>query len=157
MRSLLCLAALVALPAFATGETIVLTGAATQLRETLCFSMTCVESGPRDFVVTGRTNKGSVELTVTSRSGQPRLTHSAPLNAQNKLSSTDLVTATALVQRSIEVGPVNPSLGSLRLGEPSAVARGLARAGPKAAGTGSAPAKPVAKKKVTPKRLFARR
>ncbi|MGV3621749.1 MAG: hypothetical protein ACO1OB_13070 [Archangium sp.] len=107
MRSLLCLVALLALPAFATGETIVITGAAAQLNDTLCISMTCVTSGARDFVITGKQSGGTVELTVTSTSGQRRLTHTVPLNEFNRMSSTDLVTATSLVQRSIEVGALN--------------------------------------------------
>lgn len=108
MRSLLFAITLTALPAFATGETIIITGpAAQQLKDTLCISMTCVTSGARDFVITGKQSGGTVELTVTSTSGQRRLTHTVPLNEFNRMSSTDLVTATSLVQRSIEVGAIN--------------------------------------------------
>lgn len=108
MRRLTCLVALLAVPAFATGETIVVTGAAAQLKDTLCISMTCVSSGAKDFTVTGKQEGKTVELTVTSSSGQRRLTHAVPLNESNRMSSTDLVTATSLVQRSIEIGAINP-------------------------------------------------
>lgn len=109
MRRLINLVAVLALPAFATGETIVVTGAAAaQLKDTLCISMNCVTSGAKDFTVTGRQDGQTLELTVTSSSGQRRLTHSVALNAFNRLSSTDLVTATSLVQRSIEIGAIAP-------------------------------------------------
>lgn len=108
MRSLTCLVACLAVPAFATGETIVVTGAAFQLKDTLCISMTCVSTGAKDFTVTGRQDGKTLELTVTSSSGQRRLAHTVTLNEFNRMSSTDLVTATALVQRSIEVGAINP-------------------------------------------------
>lgn len=92
--------------AVATGERITLAGGATQLEDTLCISMTCVSSGPREFVVSGRPVSGGIELTVTSSSGQKRLTHVAKVNETNRLSSIDLVRAVALVVRSIEGGPV---------------------------------------------------
>lgn len=105
VRSALALAALVATSAFATGERLSITGAATPLRETLCISMTC-GAGAKDFTVSGRAVKGGLELTVTSASGQHRLTHLAPLNENGQLSSTDLVRATSLVVKAIENGPV---------------------------------------------------
>ena len=70
--------------------------------------MNCVAGGARDFTVTGRSVKGGVELTVTSISGQPRLTHLARLNDFNQISSTDLVRAASLVVQSIERGPIAP-------------------------------------------------
>jgi hypothetical protein len=92
--------------AFATGERISITGAATPLAETLCFSMECVQRGAKDFTVSGRSVKGGVEFTVTSTSGQVRLTYVAALNEFGQVSSTDLVHATSLVVRSIEKGPI---------------------------------------------------
>jgi hypothetical protein len=109
IRSILLASALLAsTAAFATGERISITGAAAPLKETLCISMNCVSGGARDFTVTGKAVKGGVELTVTSVSGQARLTHFAPLNEWNQIGSTDLVRATSLVVQSIERGPIAP-------------------------------------------------
>lgn len=107
MRSFFGIIVLMALPAFATGETIVISGAE-QLKDTLCLSMNCVASGPRDFVIAGKTHDTTVEITVTSTTGQRRLTHSVALNQDGQMSSTDVVTATSLIQRSIENGAINP-------------------------------------------------
>lgn len=106
IRSLLAVAVFASSAAFATGERVVVTGAAAALKDTLCISMTCVTSGPREFVVTGRAVKGGVEVTVTSAAGQARLTHLAKVNAANQIGSTDLVAASTLVIRSIEKGPI---------------------------------------------------
>lgn len=108
IRSILLASLFASTAAFATGERISITGAAAPLKETLCISMNCVASGARDFSVTGKAVKGGVELTVTSVSGQARLTHFAPLNEWNRISSTDLVHATSLVVQSIERGPIAP-------------------------------------------------
>ncbi|MFZ5440838.1 MAG: hypothetical protein ACOZQL_12585 [Myxococcota bacterium] len=105
VRTALAIAVLTASAAFATGERITITGAAAPLQDTLCFSMTCGQ-GPKDFTVSGRAVKGGVELTVTSASGQRRLTHVAPLNADGQIGSTDLVRATSLVVKAIENGPI---------------------------------------------------
>ncbi len=123
---LACFVVLAASTAFATGERITVTGAAAPLKDTLCFSMSCVGAGPRDFVVAGRAVKDGIEITVTSHTGQRRLTHVAATNAQGRVSSTDLVRATSLVLQSIEQGPI------------------------------AAP-KPVAAKRLSLKRLYARR
>jgi hypothetical protein len=101
IRSLLIASLFVSTSALATGEKISVTGAAAPLKEMLCISMNCVAGGSKDFTVSGRAVKGGVEFTVTSVSGQPRLTHVAPLNASNQVSSTDLVHA-------IERGPIAP-------------------------------------------------
>lgn len=93
--------------AFATGERITLTGQGEQLRDTLCLSMSCVTAGPRDFTVSARPVNGALEVTVTSSSGQHRLTHRAPLNEDGLVSTTDLVRATSLVLSAIERGPVS--------------------------------------------------
>ena len=96
----------VASSAFATGERINVTGAAAPPKETLCISMNCVNGGAKDFTVAGRSVKGGVELSVTTTTGQSRLTWVAPLNANGQISSTDLVHATSLVVQAIEKGPV---------------------------------------------------
>ena len=108
IRSLLLASFFVSSAAFATGERISITGAAVPLKETLCISMNCVSGGAKDFVVTGKAARGGVEFTVTSVSGQLRLTTFAPLNEWNQISSTDLVHATSLVVQSIERGPIAP-------------------------------------------------
>jgi hypothetical protein len=108
IRSLFIGFLLASTAAFATGERITVTGAATPLKDTLCFSMTCVSNGAKDFVVAGRAVKGGIELTVTSATGQARLTHVAKLNEMNQISSTDLVHATSLVVQAIEKGPIAP-------------------------------------------------
>ncbi len=106
IRTLLLVAVSVASTALATGERIQISGAAGPLQETLCISMNCVQGGGRDFVVTGRSVKGGVEVTVTTSTGQTRLSHVAPLNGSGQIGSTDLVHATALVLQAIEKGPV---------------------------------------------------
>ncbi|HEY1088869.1 MAG TPA: hypothetical protein VGE37_14290 [Archangium sp.] len=108
-RTLLAVTVFASTAAFATGERVSVTGAASALKETLCISMTCVGSGPKEFVVSGRAVKGGVELTVTSANGQTRLTHLAKVNESNQIGSTDLVAATTLVIRSIEKGPIAPA------------------------------------------------
>lgn len=108
IRTLFIATLLASTAAFATGERITISGAAAPLKETLCISMNCVSGGAKDFSVTGRTVKGGVELTVTSVSGQARLTHLAKLNEYNQISSTDLVHATSLVVQAIERGPISP-------------------------------------------------
>lgn len=110
MRRLLLLAAVLAAPAaLATGERILLTGHSEAFKETLCISMTCVTGGARDFTVAVRPARGGMEVSVTSASGQHRLSHVAPLNAEGRVSSTDLVRATSLVVQAIERGPVASS------------------------------------------------
>src|SRR4051812_8794898 len=106
IRSLLIASLFASTAAFATGERISISAAASPLKETLCISMNCVASGARDFVITAKPVKGGVEFTVTSVTGQPRLTHFAPFNEWNQVSSTDLVHATSLVVQSIERGPI---------------------------------------------------
>lgn len=110
--------------ALATGERIVLAGEGEAFRETLCISMTCVSGGGRDFTVTARPARGGLDVTVTSASGQQRLAHHVPFNAEGRVSSTDLVRATSLILQAIERGPV--------AGTPNPVSRKpIARARPR--------------------------
>lgn len=106
IRLLLCVTLLAAPAALATGERISLVGASDAFRETLCISMTCVSGGGKDFTVTARPARGGLDVVVTSASGQHRLTHHVPLNADGRISSTDLVRATSLILQAIERGPV---------------------------------------------------
>lgn len=106
MVRLLALVAVLAAPAaLATGERIVLSPASNPLQETLCFSMTCVKASAQ-ATVAAKPVKGGLEITVTMSTGQKRLTHFAPYNADGKVSSTDLVRATSLVLTAIEKGAV---------------------------------------------------
>lgn len=104
MRSFLfaVVVALTAAPAWATGERVLLTGAAEPFRETICVSMTCVRSGARDAIVTARSVKGGLELTVKNAAGQVKLVHVAPLNDDGELSSIDVVRASSLAVKAIE-------------------------------------------------------
>jgi hypothetical protein len=103
MRSIL-LAIIVALaaPAWATGERVLLSQEAEPFRDTLCVSMTCVTAGPRDAVVTARSLKGGVELTVKSASGQVKLVYLTRFNASGDLSSLEVMRASALAVKAIE-------------------------------------------------------
>ncbi|MDX2012439.1 MAG: hypothetical protein SFW67_19740 [Myxococcaceae bacterium] len=101
MRAALLLV-LVAAPAFATGERVVVTAAAEPFRETICVSMTCVTGGAREAVVSARPVKGGVELTVKSAQGQVKLVHVAPLSEEGALSTIDVVRASSLVVQAIE-------------------------------------------------------
>lgn len=102
--SLLAVLAAVTLaaPAWATGERVVVSAAAEPFRETICVSMTCVTSGARDAVVTARTVKEGVEVTVKSASGQVKLVHVTPVTEDGELSSIDVVTASTQVVKAIE-------------------------------------------------------
>jgi hypothetical protein len=106
IRSLALVSVLASTAAFATGERISISAAAAPLKETLCFSMNCVNGGARDFVVSGKPVKGGIEITVTAVGGQTRLTQVVALNEWNQISSTDLVHLTSLVVQSIEKGPI---------------------------------------------------
>ncbi|MBL8918020.1 MAG: hypothetical protein JNJ54_04095 [Myxococcaceae bacterium] len=126
MRSLLLavVLTLAAVPAWATGERVLLTGAAEPFRETLCVSMTCVRSGARDAVVSARPVKGGVELTVKSASGQVKLVHVAPLNEDGALSSIDVVRASSLAVKAIESAkPLTAATPKVAKKAPSKVAR----------------------------------
>lgn len=91
-----------ALPAFATGERVVITSAAERLRQSVCVSMTCVATGAKDAVVSARPVKLGLEFTVRSASGAVKLVHVAPVRDDGELSSVDLMRASALVVRAIE-------------------------------------------------------
>lgn len=102
MRSILLAIAVLAAPAWATGERVLLTREAEPFRDTICVSMTCVTAGPRDAVVMARSLKDGVELTVKSASGQVKLVHLTRFTADGDLSSIDVVRASALAVKAIE-------------------------------------------------------
>jgi len=111
MRSVLLFAALCSLPAFATGEKIVLTPVNSPLVETLCVSMSCVSDGAHDVTVAAKEVKGALQFTVTSASGQVKLVTTASLTESGTVSSTDLVRASALIVKAIE-GPSASAVAS---------------------------------------------
>jgi hypothetical protein len=100
------LAALLALPAFATGERIHIasSGAASdQLKETLCFSMECQSSKDGvEVIVTARAVGGSIELKVVSPDGTVRLSQRVAAEDEGRFGSTDLVSSTTKIFKSIE-------------------------------------------------------
>ncbi len=105
VRSTLLMALLFSVPAWATGERIVLSPASNPLGEALCISMTCVKGGARDFVVSSRPAAGGVEFVVTHASGRVHLVHLAKLNGNGKVGSTDLARAATLAIKAIETRP----------------------------------------------------
>lgn len=104
LRLLPVLVVVVASSALATGERVAFVPADSAFKETVCFSMLCDASRPEATVRT-REVKGGLEVTVTMASGQKRLTHLVPRQADGRVSSIDLVHATTLVLHAIEVGP----------------------------------------------------
>ncbi len=129
MRSLLLLAAVVSLPAFATGERVLVTPANSALAETLCVSMTCGNAGAHDAIVTTKPVKGgaAVEVTVTSPTGQVRFVQQATLNEQGQVSSTDLMRLTALVVQAIENPKALPAPTPAKAAVAKAPAKGAKR------------------------------
>ena len=107
MRTVLLITALFSLPALATGERVLLTPVNSPLCETLCVSMNCVTDGAHDVTIAAKEVKGAMQFTVTSASGQVKLTTSASLTEGGTVSSTDLVRATSLIVKAIE-GPATP-------------------------------------------------
>ncbi len=106
IQSLLVVAGLVSMPAWAVGERIIVSGAAdAQLKETLCISMECVssKSGGYSALVESKTLKsGGVEIRVVGADGKVRTTQRVPMSDQGRLSSTDLVSATSEIVTAIE-------------------------------------------------------
>lgn len=106
---LVAAAVLLAAPAWATGERVLLTEAAEPFRETICVSMTCVSAGARDAVVSARSVKEGVEVTVKSAGGQVKLVHVTPRTEDGELSSIDVVRTSTLVVKAIEAQrPLTP-------------------------------------------------
>lgn len=100
------IANLVSLPAFATGERILIasTGAASdQLKQTLCIAMECV--GAKDGIeamVTAKSSREGIEVKVVGMDGAVRLNHKAPVLDDGRFSATDLVSATTRIFKAIE-------------------------------------------------------
>jgi hypothetical protein len=128
MRLIVSLAvALLAAPALATGERIVVTAAAEPFRETLCVSMTCVSAGQRDAVVSARRVKEGLELTVKTASGQTKLVHVAPIGDEGSISSIDLVRASSLAVKAIEAQKPLTAPAPIAKAKPAAKLRLFAR------------------------------
>ena len=104
--SLALIATLAALPAFATGERILVTGngpAVDQLKETLCLSMECVSSKDGvEAVVSAKAAGDNIELRVTGSDGSVRLTQRVAALDDGRFGSTDLVSSTSKVFKAIE-------------------------------------------------------
>lgn len=100
--ALIAVLVVVAAPAWAVGERVLVTSAAEPLKETLCVSMNCVSSGGRDATVSARPVKGGLEVTVKSAGGDVKLVHLIPSGEEGDLSSIDLVRASSLVVKAIE-------------------------------------------------------
>jgi hypothetical protein len=107
MRTFLLVSMVLSVPAWATGEKVVV-ATANPLHPLLCYSMSCVEGGPREATVSLRPTKDGVEFVVTNAAGQVTLVHKAGLNDLGNVSSTDLASASAAVIHAIESkkGPV---------------------------------------------------
>jgi hypothetical protein len=108
LRTALFLAVLIAAPAWAVGERIVLPSGgafAEQLKETLCISMECVgKGGAVDATITGKLKGDKVIIEVIAPSGVVKAKITAPANDAGRMGSTDLVSATSAVIAAIE-GP----------------------------------------------------
>jgi hypothetical protein len=99
-------AALVALPAFATGERIHIASQgvpADQLKETLCLSMECVPSKDGvEVTITAKTVGDHIELKVVGADGAVRLSQRIAALEDGRFSSTDLVASTSKIFKSNE-------------------------------------------------------
>ena len=105
VRTIPLFALLAAMPAWAVGEHIAVTGPAReQLSETLCISMECVTSGA-DYTVTSKVVGKKMELKVLGPSGDVKLTLKNDLNEFGRLSASDAMSATSQLVHAIE----NPS------------------------------------------------
>lgn len=103
MRTSLLLALIVAAPAWATGERVLISPANNPLKDSLCISMECVKGGAvHDASVTARPVPGGLELTVSSGNGEVKLVHKVATNDSGAVSSTDLLHATTVVVKAIE-------------------------------------------------------
>ena len=104
--SLVLLAGLIALPAFATGERIHIASsgeASDQLKETLCLSMECQPSKDGvEVIVTARAAGNGIDLKVTAADGSVRLSQRIAATDDGRFGSTDLVSATSKIFKSIE-------------------------------------------------------
>jgi hypothetical protein len=105
-KTLAVVAALIALPAFATGERIHIasSGAASdQLKETLCLSMECQASKEgAEVIVTARAAGNGIELKVTGADGAVRLSQRVPALDDGRFGSTDLVSSSTKIFKAIE-------------------------------------------------------
>jgi hypothetical protein len=104
--SLAVIATLAALPAFATGERIFVSGqgaAVDQLKETLCLSMECVASKDGvEAVVSAKVAGDNIELRVTGSDGSVRMTQRVAALDDGRFGSTDLVSSTSKIFKAIE-------------------------------------------------------
>ena len=140
VRAILVLMALMAAPAWAVGERIIIPSAAQpfgdQLKDTLCISMDCVKdkSNGLDATVTGKMLKGGkkgdqVELTVISPTGAVKATVRAPVGDNGRISSMDLVTATSAIIAAIEGPEPKEKAAKAEKAEPTKTAKAQKKGG----------------------------
>lgn len=89
-RLLLLAALLASTLAWATGERIVVSPAASPLREALCVSMSCGAEGRVEASVTTRVLGGNLEVMVARGGGAAKVVAAAPVGEGGRLSSMDL-------------------------------------------------------------------
>jgi hypothetical protein len=105
----LVIGSLLALPAWAVGERITVSGPNdTQLKEVLCNSMECISAAQArangvSATVEAKTGKnGLIDIKVVGADGKVRTTQHVPLTDSGRLSETDLVSATTEIMAAIE-------------------------------------------------------
>jgi hypothetical protein len=105
MRAIFISVSLLAFPALATGERVLLASSAEPLKDTLCVSMTCVSTGSRDASVSARLVRGGLEVTVKNGTGQVTLVTLLPRTDDGGFSTVDLVRTSSRVVLAIEAAP----------------------------------------------------
>ncbi len=105
----LLIGSLLAVPAWAVGERITVSGPnEAQLKEVLCNSMECVSAAQArasgfSASIESKTGKaGVIDIRVLGADGKVRTTQHVPLTDSGRLSETDLVSATTEIMTAIE-------------------------------------------------------
>jgi hypothetical protein len=105
----LLIGSLLAVPAWAVGERITVSGQNdAQLKEVLCNSMECVSAAQArasgySAAIEAKTGKGGlIDIRVLGADGKVRTTQHVPLTDSGRLSETDLVSATTEIMAAIE-------------------------------------------------------
>jgi hypothetical protein len=105
----LLIGSLLAVPAWAVGERITVSGTnESQLKEVLCNSMECVSTAQArasgySAAIEAKTGKGGlIDIRVLGADGKVRTTQHVPLTDSGLLSETDLVSATTEIMAAIE-------------------------------------------------------
>jgi hypothetical protein len=104
--------------ALATGERVQLVPSSNPFKATLCVSLDC-DAGNPEATVSTRPVRDGLEVTVTTASGQRRLTEVVATKPDGTVTSTELVRATADVLKAIEQGPVKADQAEAKAGPSS--------------------------------------